>query len=425
MSGRVVIVALCGGADRPLPELDGMTAFEHARTPHLDAVAARGAQASITVIAPDIPPESDSGAMALLGYDPLRYYTGRGVLEGLGIGFLDGKKQGVAFRINFASFDVQRGQLDRRTSRDLTDDELATLVDELRRLVVLPRHPDVEVQITGFGHHRGIVSFTSDRLALSGNVSNTDPGFEKRGAFGVPRRDFATVPEPCRPLDAGEAAQRTASLVEDFVAASRRVLGASEVNRRRRRGGRLPANVLLFRDGSDQVPAVPEFTALFGRTLAIYGQVPAERGLCALIAGTWHESRPGPGQSEPDYYRALAATLGAETAEVVFVHVKGPDEPGHDGLPLDKVRAIEAIDAWLIGDLVKGLGPDDRLVVTCDHATPCAVKIHAPDPVPLLLAGAAVDADGGTRFTERQAARGTLPLACAAELMPYLAGVGR
>src|SRR5437870_818 len=85
--GRVFIVALCGGADRPMAALGGRTCFESAATPQLDALARLGCSGLVEVIGPEIPPESDSGAMALLGYDPVVHYTGRGPLEGLGMDF--------------------------------------------------------------------------------------------------------------------------------------------------------------------------------------------------------------------------------------------------------------------------------------------------------------------------------------------------
>jgi hypothetical protein len=169
-TGRIFLVALCGGGDRPLPEMDGRTAFEAAHTPHLDRLAAAGTCGLLDVIGDGVPPESDSGAMALLGYDPLRYYTGRGPLEGLGMGFLPRDGHSVAFRVNFASWRPESGQLDRRTSRDLTDDELTRLVDEV--LAEVRPGDDVQVRLTGFGRHRGILALVSSTVPLSGRSAS-------------------------------------------------------------------------------------------------------------------------------------------------------------------------------------------------------------------------------------------------------------
>lgn len=422
---RTYVVALCGGADRPVGALGGRTPFEAAATPHLDGLARRGALGALTVIAPGIPPESDSGAMALLGYDPLVHYTGRGPLEGFGMDFWDGDGYSVAFRVNFASRDPESGRLDRRTSRDLTDPEQQALAAAVREGVRLAGLDGIAFQLTAFGRHRGIVCLTSRDVPLNGNVSNTDPGFRKEGAFGVPNAEHVSAPLPCEPLDDSEGARNTAAAVEVFVAESARILGGHEVNLARRRAGRLPANVLLFRDGGHTLPDLPAFTDRTGMSMALYGQVPAERGLCRLFGGRFVTSRPAAGQSDGDFYADLVDQVVADPADLVFVHLKGPDEPGHDGKPDDKTEAITRIDAGFVGPLVARLAPADRLVVTCDHATPCELGIHSPDPVPAVLFGPGVEPNGATAFHEAEAAARRLPFDRACELLPYLADAAR
>ncbi|MFC6015703.1 CMP-5'-phosphonoformate--3-phosphoglycerate phosphonoformyl transferase [Plantactinospora solaniradicis] len=437
-AGRVFVVALCGGGDRPIAELADRTPFEAAATPHLDELARAGCSGLLEVIRSDVPPESDSGAMALLGYDPVRFYTGRGPLEGLGMDFWDADGFSVAFRINFASWQPDTGRLDRRTSRDLSDDELEALVTSIRAEVRLSG--DLSVRLTGFGRHRGILALTSRTVPLSGRVTNTDPGFVARGPFGVPVADPPSTPLRCRPApadqvhgadgvhgadevngaDRGRAAEVTARLVNQFVDRSAAVLENHPVNLARRAAGRRPANLILVRDGGDTLPVLPSFAAQRGLRLAMYGQVPAERGLARLIGARFTVAKAGPGQDDRAFYRKLVPALLDDPADVVFVHLKGPDEPGHDGRPHDKVAAIRDIDAGFVGPLRARLGPLDTLVVTCDHATPCELGIHAPDRVPAVVAGPGVRPDGVTEFGERAAAGGGLPAGRASELLPWL-----
>jgi 2,3-bisphosphoglycerate-independent phosphoglycerate mutase len=423
MSPGIYVIALCGGGDRPIALLGGQTPFEAAHTPHLDAMARGGTLGLVTVIDDDITPESDSGAMALLGYDPLVHYTGRGPLEGLGMGFWDDDGASVAFRVNFASRDQATGRLDRRTSRDLSDDELQSLAEEVRREVTLPSYPGIRYQLTAFGRHRGIVCFTSREVRLSGNVSNTDPGFRKRGPFGIPNSDYVAQALPCRPLDDSDGARATVAAVNAFVAKSAAVLEASAVNKHRLSTGRLPANMLLFRDGGHILPKLPDFTQLTGQRMAMYGQVPAERGLCMLFGGRFVKSSPAPGQDDGEFYSALVDQITADSADLVFVHLKGPDEPGHDGQVMAKVRAIENIDRDFVGKLLQRLEPTDRLVLTCDHATPCEMGIHSADPVPVVIYGAGAEPNGGTRFCEREADRLRFPVTRSCEILPRLTGV--
>jgi 2,3-bisphosphoglycerate-independent phosphoglycerate mutase len=418
-TGKIFVTILCGAGDWPIDRLGGRTPLEFASVPTLDALARRGALCHLTVIDDRITPESDSGAMALLGYDPLVYYTGRGALEGLGLGFLDEANPGVAFRVNFASRDQASGRLDRRTARDLSDAEQQQLASEVRQGVSLR---GAEYDLTAFGRHRGILCLRSDSLVLSGNVTNTDPGFERIGAFGVPTEKHGGAPDRCLPLEQTEAAANTARLVDEFTQQSAQVLEASAVNRDRRSSGRLPANLILFRDGGHELPRLAGFREQTGLTVALYGQVPAEHGLCKLIGGRFVESKPPPDRVG-DYYRRLAHDVSVDQADVVLVHLKGGDEPGHDNRPREKAAALELIDRHYVHELVSRAGPGDTIVFTGDHATPCEYGIHSLDPVPTLAVGPGIPSDDRVRFDEREAAAGGLPVDRAVELLSFVAGV--
>jgi 2,3-bisphosphoglycerate-independent phosphoglycerate mutase len=420
MAGKTYLAIMCGAGDRP--GAAGATPLEAAATPHLDHLARAGAQGMITVIDNEICPESDSGAMALLSYDPLRHYTGRGPLEGLGCDFVVPGENCVSFRINFASYNEAKRQLDRRTARDLEDEELQILIQEVRDKVVLGDDHDVSFDLMGFGRHRGIISFKSVGKPLNGRVSNTDPGFINVGPFGVPDPNPQPKPKRCIPLVDEPAAARTADLINRFVAESARVLQQSPVNRRRIAEGKLPANVLLFRDGGDQPTPLEPFARRFGRSLSFYGQIPAEKGLMSLIGGRFSYCRLGEREDEGKYLEDTAAKLLRDDADVVAVHLKGADEPGHDGQVAKKTQAIELIDRHFIRSLANGLNRDDVCIITSDHATPCALRIHSADPVPALVCGRDVAPDATTAFCEREAARGSLPVRRAVDLLPHLFG---
>jgi 2,3-bisphosphoglycerate-independent phosphoglycerate mutase len=420
-AGRLFLVILCGAGDRPIVRLGGRTPLQAARIPHLDDLAARGVSGLLTVIDGGIVPESDSGAMALLGYDPVTHYTGRGPLEGLGMGFWRDDEAAAAFRINFASVDRASGALDRRTARDLSDAELQELAQEVREQVRLVGCPGVRFQMTAFGRHRGILCFTSATTPLSGNVTNTDPGFRKVGAFGVPNATYRAQAERCRALDDSPGARNCARAVNAFMAESAAVLSASAVNAHRIAATKLPANAILFRDGGHELPTLERFSQRTGLTLSLYGQVPAEHGLCRLIGGRFTESRPGSRQPLADYYRELAATLAADESDLLFVHLKGADEHGHDNEPFEKVAALELIDRCFVNELASRLSEEDVLVITGDHTTPCELGIHSADPVPTVVCGGPINADDCAAFSELDAAQGGLPVTRAPELLDYLA----
>jgi 2,3-bisphosphoglycerate-independent phosphoglycerate mutase len=421
MPDRLYVIALCGAADELGHDLP--TPLESAATPHLDALASAGVTGTLTVIDENIPPESDSGAMALLGYDPLVRYTGRGPLEGLGTGFLgiEPDASTVCFRINVASLSTEQGALDRRTARDLTDAQLQALLTEIRREVSLA-DLGATFEITGFGRHRGIVAFHGLSAPLSGAVTNTDPEYERAGAFGVPRGGRYTAPLPCLPADDSPAARRTAEIVNAFVARSAEVMAAGEVNRARMSAGRPPANRIIFRDGGDRLPELTPFRESYGRSLTIFGQVPAEKGLARLLDAGWVSCRQEGGEDDDAYYARLAAELVNDPADVVYVHVKGCDEAAHDGDAAGKAAIMERIDELFFGRLRGRLAPGDLCVVTGDHATPWRTRIHSADPVPLVVSGGRVRPDDCHVFSERAAAAGALGRLRACELMPALTG---
>ena len=421
MSDKVYLIALCGAADRP--DGESPTPLERAHLPHLDALAVRGANGLLTVIDGATPPESDSGALALLGYDPLVHYTGRGPLEGLGTGFLRPRPgvSTVCFRHNVAGFDAERGLLDRRTGRDLTDPELQELLAQVRAGVDLA-DLDAEFEITGFGRHRGVIAFHSSAGPLSGEVTNTDPQYERLGAFGVPRATHSTVPLSCEACDDTPAARRTAEIVNAFVARSAEVLEAAEVNAVRRKAGRMAATRIILRDGGDRLPELARFEDLHDRSLTIYGQIPAERGIAGLMGASFADARQPAGHSAGAYYAELASALAGDAADVVYVHVKGPDEAAHDGDPQGKAAALEELDALFIAPLAANAGPGDTVIVTGDHATPWRLGIHSADPVPVVVAGPGLAADDVSVFSERAAAGGTLGHRRACELLSAVLG---
>ena len=209
------MIILDGAADRKIEMLGNKTPLEKAKTTALNQLAKNGQETMIDVIGDQITPESDSGAMALLSYAPQIYYPGRGTLEGLGTGFIPKGYNYVAFRINFASYHEGEGKLDRRTARGLTDEELQELAKAINEGVDLSKY-QVDFKLLAFGHHRGILCFYSKEKQLSGNVSNTDPGFKKEGVWGYPVSNYEPKPQKCYPLDEKEMSRFTADLVNEF-----------------------------------------------------------------------------------------------------------------------------------------------------------------------------------------------------------------
>ena len=409
----LLYVCLDGLGDDPIPELDGLTPLEAAETPFLDGLAERGATGTVVTAGPGIAPESDVGVFGILGYDPSEEHPGRGVLEAVGSGmeFGDGD---LAFRINFATADWPR-IIDRRVGRDLSSDEATVLAAEVNDELALP---GAGFALRATVEHRGALVIRADEGALSGEVSNTDPAYRREGHLGVALETFESEVARCEPLEDTQEARRAADLTNAFVEGSARILDASEINTARRRAGRLPANLVLTRDGGSRLPALEPIRERFGPSWGCFVEMPVERGIAMLLGmATVEAPRLA---AEADYAAwALLAAEALDGFDAVYVHIKGPDVPAHDGRAEDKRDAIALIDRAFFGEVLPLVDPRRTVMaVTADHATSCVRRAHTADPVPLLVSGAGVGADGSGTFGERVCASGSLGKLRGAQILP-------
>ena len=413
---RLLYVCLDGLGDDPIPEFDDRTPLEAADTPWLDGLAARGRSGTVVTVGPGIAPESDIAVFAILGYDPTEEHPGRGVVEALGIdlAFADGD---LAYRVNFATAEYPR-IVDRRVGRDLTSDESRALADEVNATL---RLLGATFELRATVEHRGVLVIRPDEGRLSSEITNTDPAYRKEGPLGVALERFEPVVARCEPIDATPEAARAAALTNAFVEGSAAVLDRSEVNRRRREAGKLPANVVLTRDGGDRVPRLEPIRRRSGLGWGCFVEMPVERGI-ARILGMEGVDVPRLA-SEADYATWAARAVDAlGEFEALYVHLKGPDVPAHDGRHDEKRAVIETIDRCFFGELLPRIDLRATVVaVTADHATSCVRKAHTADPVPLLVSGAGVPPDGAASFGERAAAEGALGALRGVDILPRLA----
>lgn len=413
---QLLYVCLDGLGDEPIPELDGLTPLEAARTPNLEALARGGRQGLVHTVGPDVAPESDIAVFAILGYDPRQDHPGRGVLEALGAG-MDFRDGDLAYRVNFAT--REGGEIvDRRVGRGLASEEAAGLAEEVNREVTL-RGATAELRATV--EHRGALVIRSREGRLSAEVTNTDPAYAREGSLGVALESFENRVAEAAPMDGSEEARRSAALTNAWVEGAARVLEGSPVNERRRERGRLAANVVLTRDAGDHIPRLTPIGARFGPSWGCFVEMPVERGI-ALVLGMAPVDAPT-GAARLERYAAWAA-LATEALggyDALYVHIKGPDVPGHDGLAGEKRDVIEDIDRAFFGELAGRIDRGRTLVaVTADHSTSCLRRAHTSGPVPLLVNGPGVGADRTEAFGERAAGGGSLGTVRGVEILPRL-----
>lgn len=379
---RVLLVVLDGVADRPAPELDGLTPLEAADTPTLDRLAAAGANGTMDVGAPGTPLSSDRAHTYLFGYRP-EQLPGRGVLEarGLDVAVPDG---GVACSASFA--------------RTTLDDDGWTVTD---------RHPDAPSQafarwgdrVTPFEcddatvrfeytwKERGIVTLTPTGGPLSAAVTDADP-FET----GYPVLRTETLDSAADGPDA-RAADRTARALSAYTrwTADRLAEGDAAVD------------AVLCKWAGQRTTPEP-FETRHGLRGCSLTPKPVLAGLAETL-GMSHRQFPEEYDDRPG---AVADAL--DEFDFVHAHYPEPDEVAHAGGPATKRDELEAIDASL-GPLAERALADEDLVtvVTADHTTPSGADVvHSGEPVPVTMVGAAVRRDDVERVGERPAGRGGL-----------------
>lgn len=425
---KIIYVVLDGLGDRPHPDLRNQTPLAAADTPNLDMLAKKGQTGLMIPVGKDIAPESDIAVISILGYDAEKYYTGRGPLEAYaeGLTISDGD---LAYRVNFATQGKERDILDRRVGRNLTTEEASGLCNEINsKLKLTSIKADFKFKNT-IGH-RGVLVIYPREGRLSADVTNTDPAYDKKGHFGIAKETFINKVQECAPVPGKEKspeALNAAKVTNEFVEKTYHLLEQAEINKKRAAEGKLKANLILTRDGGDRLPELPQIKTMFGVNMGCFVEMPVERGI-ALLTGMEIVVIPLPsGNLEYDYKLRAKKTLNVlPQYDGLYIHIKGPDEPAHDGKALIKKEAIEAIDKYFFGNLLARLPMEQTIIcVTADHSTPCILKAHSADPVPVLISGGGLPPDTITGFSEQLCAKGSLKLLSGPQLFPLLIGLAK
>lgn len=380
---KYVVLLGDGMADWPLEELGGRTPLEVASTPWMDLLAKKG-QVGRTVTVPEgMHPDSSIANMSLFGYDPRRFYPGRGPLEAAAMG-IRMEEGDVAFRCN-----------------------LVTLSEDGEVLI------DYSAGHISSEEARGLFSYLQERIG--DEVFRFFSGVGFRGLLVV--RRLGVVPETTPPHDImgqvvrphlpkGKGAEGILRLMER----ARELLREHPLNQERLSKGLKPANA-IWPWGGGMKPELEPFKDRFGLEGAVVAGVDLIKGIGALIGLKVIKVPGATGFINTDYRAKAQAGLKAlEEVDFLYLHVEAPDEASHMGSLEEKIRAIERFDAEVVGRVYKGLekkGQDFRILVATDHPTPLALKTHVRGEVPFALYDSRVTGESGVRgFCEAEAQKG-------------------
>jgi 2,3-bisphosphoglycerate-independent phosphoglycerate mutase len=398
---KYVIVIPDGAADAAQESLGGKTPFQAARTPAMDALAARGRVGLTNHVPASLPPGSEVACMSLMGYDPLVYFTGRAPLEAAAQGISLGPHD-WAVRCNLVTIapaeaggiadggpmmeDFTAGHISTAEATDLLAACQRGLAADFPDLVGWEFKPGVSYR--NLLIHRGSAAAAA---LLSADLKATPPHdlMDKPVADAFPR-GFGS------------------RLLADIMGHSASWLADHPVNKARVAAGKRPAtHVWLW--GVGKAPAFEPFTQKYGMSGTMITAVDLLRGLAALAGWKRREVAGATGYLDTDYAaKGRAAIDELAHADLVCVHVEAPDEASHQGNAAEKVKAIEEIDAKIVGPIaahLEKLGAH-RILVCPDHPTFISTKTHSRGRVPFVMAGSGIAANGQRTYDEVAAAAG-------------------
>ena len=412
---HMIYVLLDGVGDLPHPDLDGKTPLEAADTPILDKIASNGSIGEVISVGKGIAPESDIAVFNMLGYKfKHEGYAGRGVIESVGVG-IDFKDGDLALRGNFSTLDDEAIIIDRRAGRHIEKEDADGVAKEIEEKIKFS-NPDTSVVVSPTIGHRVIVRIRTDSKKLSSKITNTDPAYSNIGGMGVAKAvgDYLKI-EKCLPLEDNEDSKFTANLVNEFSEQAIKILKESEINKKRKEQGKKQLSCILLRDAGNKVPNVVPINEKHEMQFSCIVDMPVELGIADILKMKTFEAGGLTDYEE----KARVAAKAMETQNSIYVHLKGPDEFGHDGDAIGKMKNIEEIDQRFFKTLVENIDSSKvAIIISADHSTPCINKGHSDDPVPVVVSGDFVKNDGTTRMTEEQAKKGSIGLIQGAEVVP-------
>lgn len=378
---KYVVILGDGMADLPIEELGGKTPIEAAKTPTIDKISKKSELGLAATIPDGMKPGSDTANLAVLGYNPEVYYSGRSPLEALSIG-VDMKDTDIALRVNFVTVTEDEPFEEKviidHSSGEISNEEAKELLEAIKK----------EMDCEEFKFYFG-TSYRHCCIWDKGTVIDLaqphDHLDEKIGQYIPGEKKFA-----------------------DMMRKSYEILNHHPINEERRKNGKNPANCLWFW-GAGTRPSLTDFKEKTGKTGAMISAVDLLKGIAIGANMKVIIVEGANGQLDTNYEGKAQAALNAllkDNLDFVYVHVEAPDEMGHQGSIERKIKAIENLDSRLINIVYDGLKASDedfRMLITPDHPTPIAVRTHTSTPVPYLMYDSTDEKEQEFDYSERNA----------------------
>lgn len=419
-SFKIIYVILDGIGDLPHPSINNLTPLEAANTPNLDSLAMNGIMGEVITVGKGIAPQSDIAVFNMLGYNFTDSpYVGRGIVESIGCG-IDLKDGDLALRGNFATIDKNQNIIDRRAGRIIESKEAKSLCDTLNSSILL-KDPDASVVVIPTIAHRVTIRFRHKKIKLSNQITNTDPAYDKVDGMGIAKTDVSEMKVlKSVPQDEDISSKISSDIVNDFSNQVYLISKLHPVNKSREEKNLSAMNCILVRDAGNKIPHYTPINQKYKMNVGCVVDMPVEIGISEILGMEIIKA----GNVNDYVTKAKVTAKELQKYDMVYVHIKGPDEFGHDGDALGKKQNIERIDMEFFGTLLKELkNANVSIVVSGDHSTPCIKKSHTDDPVPLLISSKTLGNTKVQRFTESYAKNGAVGSIMGSDVLNKTLGV--
>ncbi|OGW75225.1 MAG: cofactor-independent phosphoglycerate mutase [Omnitrophica bacterium RBG_13_46_9] len=397
---KYIVLVGDGMSGRPLDELNGRTTLEVAERQYMDEITKRGRLGVATTIPKGMTAASDVANLSILGYDPKKYYSGRGPLEAVNIG-VDLGKNDVAFRCNLITqaddkmIDYSAGHINTKEAKVLIEHVDSVLGNDRIKF-----YPGVSYR------HLMVLKTVSPEEALKFSKIKCMPPHDIIGK------------SISKNLPQGEGEEALIALMDK----SKGILGSNDINKVRIDLGENPAN-MIWLWGQGVMPTIPSFKDLYGISGSIISAVDLIKGIGKIIGLDVIDVPGATGYYDTNFKgKGEYALKSLENKDFVFVHVEAADEAGHNADIRAKITAIENFDKFVVGTIweeFKGRG-GFRIMLLPDHATPISCRTHTADPIPFVICGEGVEPDSACIFTETAAKASKFVIGQGHLLMEYL-----
>ncbi len=377
-----IVILLDGAADTPVGELGGKTPLEAAKKPNIDRLAALGEMGMVTTVPEGLPPGSDVANLAVFGYDPMKYYTGRSPLEALSMG-VHLELTDTTFRTNVVTLSEDE-PYEEKTMIDYSSDEITT--EESTKLIAAVNEA---LKTDEYEFFPGI---SYRHLMVWHNKENN---FKLTPPHDISERKVTEY----LPQD---------KVLLDLMKKSYDILKDHPVNLDRKKRGLRPANSIWIW-GNGTKPNLTTFDELYGIRGSVISAVDLIKGIGTGAGLNVVDVIGATGNVHTNFDGKANAAISElkDGADFIYVHLEAPDEAGHRHEIDNKVKAIELIDEKIVAPILAYLeesGEKFNMLLMPDHPTPLAIRTHTSAPVPYILYKSDVCEDAAaTSYTEANA----------------------